>query len=327
MAGQAWAPVADGGYFANPQLSKKLRFAAQPFMKLRQMVRPEPAFGKNKGDQVDLNKLSNVQTAGRKIGETERLPETKYLIRRTSTSIAEFGNSVPYTGKLENLSMFNVTQPIQKVLRDDQIKVMDGEVATELKTTKMKYTPTSLVAGTFVTDSATQTQTATENFKVFHLKEIVDRAIVDYVPPATGGPDGEYILVGTRKLIRSLFDDPDFQEWQKYTTGAPLIKGEVGKLYRTRIVETNSSSSFSIAGVPSSTKVCGEGLFFGDDAIVEAVAVPEELRAAIPSDFGRSKSVAWYALLGFKLLWDPTVDTSDNVTGGEWRVLHIGSTA
>jgi hypothetical protein len=41
--------------------------------------------------------------------------------------------------------------------------------------------------------------------------------------------------------------------------------------------------------------------FFGNDTVAEAVAVPEEMRGKIPTDFGRSKGVAWYCLLGYGL--------------------------
>jgi hypothetical protein len=51
MAQQRWAVSADGGYLANPQLSKELRVAAQPLMRFRQFVRPEPGFGKKKGSR------------------------------------------------------------------------------------------------------------------------------------------------------------------------------------------------------------------------------------------------------------------------------------
>ena len=34
----------------------------------------------------------------------------------------------------------------------------------------------------------------------------------------------------------------------------------------------------------------------------EAIAIPEEIRGKIPSDYGRSKGVAWYYLGGFGLV-------------------------
>jgi len=42
--------------------------------------------------------------------------------------------------------------------------------------------------------------------------------------------------------------------------------------------------------------------FFGEDTVAEAIVVPEEMRGAIPSDFGRAKGIAWYYLGGFALV-------------------------
>ena len=35
-------------------------------------------------------------------------------------------------------------------------------------------------------------------------------------------------------------------------------------------------------------------LFFGADTVIEAPAVPEEIRAKLPQDFGRDNAVAYY---------------------------------
>ncbi len=42
--------------------------------------------------------------------------------------------------------------------------------------------------------------------------------------------------------------------------------------------------------------------FFGEDTVAEALAIPEEVRGKIPSDFGRSRGVAWYYLGGFGIV-------------------------
>ncbi len=315
MAMQQWAVSADGGYMANPTLSKKLRHAAQPMMKVRAQARPMDAFGKGMGDTYDFDKVSNVNTAGRAIGETERIPVTKFVIRKASMTIAEYGNSIEWTGKLATLSQFDLTDPTQLAMRNDMAKVLDVNCATEFKTTKMAYIPTAAATGSFETDGAPISATATVPLNLFHLKEIVDRAITDLVPPAVGGEDGDYVLVTQRKSIRGLVDDSEFQEWTKYTEGPKRLNGEIGRIYRTRIVETTHSGALTTKGTGSAL---GEGLFIGSDAVAEAVAIPEELRSKIPDDYGRVKGLAWYYLGGWKNIWDLTTD-------GEYRTIHITS--
>ena len=316
MAGQVWMTSADGGYLANAKLSRTLRTASQPMMKFRQFTRLEKAIGKNKGDTVDFNKVSNIQTAGGTISETTRIPESKILIRRGTLVMEEYGNSIPYTGKLEALSEFSVDNIITVALRNDMAKVMDQVVATEMKTTDVSYTPTSAAAGTWDVDGTVST-TATANLGVFHVKEVIDGMKVGLfgsgntsnpVPPY----DGEnYVCIASVKALRGIKDDPDWEEVVKYADPERLLTGEVGRFYSTRFIESNHTSSLS-NGVGTSS-VLGEALFFGEDPIIEAVAIPEEIRAKIPGDYGRDKGIAWYGLVGFERVWDFTTDAEEHI--------------
>lgn len=56
------------------------------------------------------------------------------------------------------------------------------------------------------------------------------------------------------------------------------------------------------------SSITGEAYFFGDDAVLEAVAVPEEMRADPPTDAGRCNNLYWYAILGFKIIWQGDPD-------------------
>jgi hypothetical protein len=38
--------------------------------------------------------------------------------------------------------------------------------------------------------------------------------------------------------------------------------------------------------------------------VIEAFAVPEEIRGKLPGDYGRSRGVAWYAQLGYSIVHD-----------------------
>lgn len=49
--------------------------------------------------------------------------------------------------------------------------------------------------------------------------------------------------------------------------------------------------------------------FMGEDTVAEGIAVPEEMRGKIPSDYGRSKGVAWYYLGGFGLVHTQAKET------------------
>ena len=316
MAGQVWSVSATGGYLANAKLSKTMRHATQPLFKFRQFTRMEKAIGKGKGDTVDFNKVSNIQTAGGSISEASRIPESNILIRRGQLVMQEYGNSIPYTGKLDDLSEFSVDNLITMALRNDMAKTLDSAVASKFKESDISYTPTSSSAGTFDVDGTVNT-TATANLSVFHVKEIVDAMKTGiYSSVGTGNPvppwDGEnYICIASVKALRGIKDDPDFEEVMKYADPERLLTGEVGRFYGVRFIETNHTSSLS-NGVGTSS-VLGEAIFFGSDPVIEAVAVAEEIRAKIPEDYGRSKGVAWYGLMGFENVWDFSTDSEDHI--------------
>jgi len=74
-----------------------------------------------------------------------------------------------------------------------------------------------------------------------------------------------------------------------------------------------------MANTLGTTSYKGEAVVFGGDAVIEGLVIPEEIRAKIPTDYGRSKGVAWYAILGFGEVWD-------TANAGEARIIHITST-
>jgi N4-gp56 family major capsid protein len=311
MAGQIWSVNATGGYLANPKLSKTMRHAAQPMFKFRQFTRMEKAIGKGKGDTVDFNKVSNIQAQGGTISEAARIPESNILIRRGQLVLEEYGNSIPYTGKLDDLAEFSVDNIITRALRDDMAKVMDAAVATVFKTTDVSYSPQTASTGTW--NVAGSPASALVGLNLFHVKEVVDAMKTGLFGSGNqGNPvppyDGEnYVAIASVNALRGLKDDPDFEEVMKYADPERLLTGEVGRIYGCRFIETNNTAVLA----PHATS--GNAVFFGADPVIEAMAVPEEIRAKIPEDYGRSKGIAWYGLVGFELVWDFTTDSEQHV--------------
>src|SRR3990167_901150 len=317
MAGQQWAISADGGFLANTKLSKTLRTATQPMMKLRQFTRVEPGYGKNVSDSLDFDKVSNIQTAGGKITELQDIPESKVLIRKGTLIVDECGNSVPYTGKLEALSEFDPENIVHKALMNDMAKTMDKAVSDELKTGEIIYIPTGPTSQAWDVDGTAST-VSTGNFNLFHLKEMVDAANVgifgsgNVATPIPAFPDGNFVLILSVKAARGLFDDPDYQEAAKFAYPRELFHGEMEEIvYNTRIVVTNNIQALS-NGVGGSSAL-GEGFLIGDDAVIEGMVIKEELRAKLPVKYGRDKGLAWYALEGFKKVWSYATDGEDHI--------------
>lgn len=311
MAGQQWAVAADGGHMANPELSKQLRYAAQPYMKFMQFLRQEPGMGKGKGDSIDFDKISNIATATSQTGLTEGvpMPETKFTIRKDSLTVNEFGNSIPYTGKLEALAQWDPNNIAMRVLRDDQAKTLDAITASYFKACQVTATPIS-TAGSGSVTIAQEAAPSTAETRNVDIQDIF--TIVDYMKSTLKVPfyDGEnYVCVGSVKFIRGIKGTSATGYWQeaaKYGDPERLFTGEVGKIDGVRFIETNNDLALEedIGG-----NGMGEGIIFGEDPVIQGVVIPPEVRAKIPTDYGRSKGVAWYALLGWATPWRATVDS------------------
>lgn len=313
MAQQVWAVSASGGYLANPRISERLRFVTQPLMKFRQFVRPEPGFGKKKGDTLLFDRVGNVATAGRAISELERMPETSVAFTQGSLVVQEYGNSVPWAGKLEELSEFDVENIWLRALRDDAAKTLNTQVGNQFIATQLDYTPTGTDAAptaTWDTDGALD-ETAARNVSTFDVKEIVDNMKSPYLVPFYDGEN--YMAVVSVKHGRRIKDDPDYEDAVKYGDPERLFTGEIGRYYGVRFVE---ETHFFLNTFTTGTSYNGPAVYFGADPVIEGIVIPLEMRAKIPTDYGRDKGLAWYFLGG----WQITFSTSNN---GEVKIVYV----
>lgn len=308
MGQQIWATSSLGGYLSNNELSAQIRYRAQTMQKFRQFVTMEPAAGANRGDKVFFNKISNISTAGGTLTETTTIPKRNFTITQGTLQLAEYGNSVPFTLKVKTLSDVQVPEIVRTVLRNDMAVVLDSAAAAQFKTNDYIATITNTATTTFGS-AAAALATAGANMSDKNVRDIVDKMKVLNIPKY----DGEnYIAVCSTNSIRGLYDF--FEAKAQNTTMAPLYRGEVGSYYGCRFVEETNF----LGNADGSNGLYGEAVFFGADAVREGVAIPEEIRIGIPSDYGRDQGIAWYALLGFQQVWDFSGD-------GETRIIVVDS--
>jgi hypothetical protein len=192
--------------------------------------------------------------------------------------------------------------------------VLDKACATAFKTAKVKAEPTGVASINFDT-AGSATQQGTVNLNLYHVEQIRDYMFSTlFIPPYEGD---DYIGLVSTKAKRGLISDPAWEQWHKYTDPASKYKSEIGRMENIRFIEINNTNALSAS--LGSGSVQGEAIFFGEDGVSMAVAQDPELRAAIPGDFGRSKSVAWYGILEFGIVWDTG-------NAGEAKIVHFTST-
>lgn len=313
MSGQVWSVNSLGGFMYSRQLSNVLRTTVQPLVKFRQFadIRDASQQGKKKGDIFTWDVFSDVVTAGGVLTETNTMPETNITITQGTLTMTELGNSVPFSGKLDNLFKFPVEELIQKVLKNDAVKAFDRQAWNQMNQTLLRAIPTGGTDTAAVTLYTNGTVTGTNSiaYNNAHAKSIVD-AMKERNIPAYLGDD--YYALAWPTTLRSFKNNLETIHQYSDTGFKLIMNGEIGRYENTRYVEqTNIAKGTGTTGISVANGgdavawVNGKSdwiFFLGNDTVAEAIALPEEMRGKIPSDYGRSKGVAWYYLGGFGIV-------------------------
>lgn len=220
-----------------------------------------------------------------------------------------------YTGKLESLAEWDVKNEFQQGLRQDMRDVMDSAVAVKFQTAKFKAVCSSTALTAFTTNG-TAAVTSTANPSDKNIRDIVDYLKLKHVPYYGGGKEFSGIL--SINAMRGVYDY--LEQKMQYVTPISEYNNEKGRYYGCRLIEDMSVLSNALGG-----STYGEGVVFGDEAIMEAVALAEEIRMDTPKDLGRDLKVGWYAILGFAKIWDLATDDLNSTGKGIERIVHITS--
>jgi len=314
MGQQIFATNSLGGFFTNNTLSQQLRYKAQTMQKFRQFVDMEPAAGANRGNKVFFDKISNISTSGGTLIETDTIPKRNYTILQGTLTMTEYGNSIPYTQKVKTLADIQVPETIRTVLTNDMKVVLDSAAATQFMTNDYIATITNTATTTFGS-SGTKVATAGANMSDKNVRDIIDQMKKLLIPTRA---EGLYACVASTNSIRGLYDF--FEAKAQLTTLDPLYIGEVGRYYGCRFVEETNF----LSNADGSNGLYGEAAFFGADAVREGVAIPEEIRIGIPTDFGRDQAIAWYGLLGFQQVWSFS-GILNGQADGQTRIITVDS--
>ena len=307
MPGQVWSVAADGGYMYSDQLSDRLRTVLLNTVKFRQFCDADDhsEFGLEAGEKFHWDIYSKVATAGGAISENQAIPETKFTITQGTGTVTEYGNSVPYTKKLDDLSLHPVSKVIDQVLKIDATEALDAAASTQFDaaSTALNVVATGGTSATAisVTEAAT---TVTNNvaLRKAHVAKISVEMRERNIPAYFD--NGDYGCIGRPATFETF--ESDLEAIHQYVNpGLDMImNGEKGRYRGIRFFEqTNRASESWTNGLSDAA------YFFGGDTVHEAVVCLEEIRGKIPGDFGRDKGIAWYYLGGFKLVHSVSAQT------------------
>lgn len=304
-----------GSYLSNQKLSAQMRAQALGMYVYRQFVDKKDALGKNAGDVITFSKRLRIDTAGGALTETASMTQHNIKITKGTASVVEYGNKVLYSLKADTLAKFNLRSEYGQGLMDDQVYVLDNAIYTAFKTAKFKMVFTNTGKSHYAyTTTGTATQTATyTKYTAANVRGIVDFAKTNHIPKM----GSHYIALGATNFISDIYDD--LQAVAQYAEPEFRYKDEVGKYYGARFVEDNAQADTSVGG-----STLGEWFLFGQEAVAEALALPEELRY-YEEEGGRFRYLMWLGIMGYAKIWDRVADDNGGDLKGVERIIHVGS--
>lgn len=237
------------------------------------------------------------------------MPEGGFTILQRTLTITEAGISVPFTGKLMNLAKHDVMSIINQTLKNDCRKFFDIQAFLQFKQTPLRVAPTGGNSTTSITVSTNGSTAITNNvgLNTGHIKAMSDYAKESNIPPFK---DDDYMMISLPTTFRPFKNTLEGVKQYTVLGIAEIFSGEIGRYENIRFIEqTFIPAGGSDASVlfdpytrtadPWVNGLSSWAFMFGADTVTEGIALPEEIRAKIPDDYGRSRGVAWYYLGGF----------------------------
>lgn len=298
MAGQVWVTDSLGGFMYADNLSNELRMQLLPTVKFRQFADARDAAhqGKSKGDTFHWNVYSKAAVRGGTLVETNTMSETNFTITQGTLTINEYGNSVPYTQKLDDLSEQPVREIINKVLSIDAKETFDQATHDQFNLTQLRVAPLNGTdtAAIVLTTNGTATTTNNTQLTSSHVKAIVDQMKERNIAPFRSD---DYYAIARPTTLRTFKNNIETVHQYVDAGFQMIMNGEIGRYEGVRFVEQTNIASAAWTNSKSDW-----AFFFGEDTVAEAIAVPEQIRGKIPEDYGRSRGIAWYYLGGFGIV-------------------------
>ncbi|SVA46532.1 uncharacterized protein METZ01_LOCUS99386, partial [marine metagenome] len=199
--------------------------------------------------------------------------------------------------------------------------VLDTMVADQIDTCKLRVASATATDAVVTTVNAATVTTNNVALGKDHIKAIVD-VMKERNIPAYEGDD--YFCIAWPTTFRTLKNNLETIS-QYVETGFQMIRnGETGRYEGVRFVEQTyraKGGSATGLGTPAGAWTNSKSdwaVFLGADTVAEAVAIPEEIRGKIPTDYGRARGIAWYYLGGAGLV---------HTTAAESRVVMWDSAA
>lgn len=291
--------------------SNEIEFKALPLMRFAQFATEKTELGTQPGLSISMLSYDNLKLGGKLV---ENVPMQSQALAGSlkQITVTEHGNAVSNSELLIESSFDDVMATTTTLLGRDYAMVLDTELRdTALSGTNVIYARKA--NGTVVTSRAGLIDECT--FKVSTVKDALEILSTNNAPKR----EGYWICFVHPHQSRGLRDDSAWINASNYGNPEQLFNGEIGRIDDTRFIETSIMSNGAASATNPAydeTLVHGyedadhnvnavdvyKACIFGDRYYGIAWSLPVELRDNGIQDYGRTRSLAWYAIYGTGIL-------------------------
>lgn len=282
--------------------SREIEFKALPALRFLPFATPKTELGVQPGLTISMLTYDNLKMGGTL---EEAKPMTTQAISGSlkQITVTEHGNAVANSELTIRSSFLDVMRDTTTLLGRDYAMVLDCELRdTALTGTNIVY------AGK---KNSRASLTEADKLNVATIKDAIEILATNNAPKWQGA---NWICFVHPHQSRDLRDDPAWINASNYGAPDQLFTGEIGRIDDTRFIETtimsNGAAPKDDPGFKDELKKGTDGnqtniyqsVIFGDQYMGIAWSLPVQIRDNGVEDFGRRRSLGWYAIWGTGLL-------------------------
>lgn len=286
--------------------SKEIEFKALPNMRFSQFAEQKTELGVEPGLTISMLTYDNLKMGGA-LEEMKDMSTQALSGSMKQITVQEHGNAVQNSELLIQSSFDDIMATTTTLLGRDYALTMDCELRD------VALSGTNVVYGGG--KESREELTDKDKLTVSVIKDAIEILSTNNAPKYGGA---YWICFVHPHQSRDLRDDSAWINASNYGNPEQLFTGEIGRIDDTRFIETTlmcngkaktSEPSYKkelVKGYSSDGDTLQTNVFqaviFGDQYYGIAWSLPVELRDDGVKDFGRKRSLAWYAIWGTGLL-------------------------
>lgn len=277
--------------------SREIEFKALPIMRFSQFATQKTELGVEPGLTISMLTYDNLKLGGA-LKEMQNMSTQALSGSMKQITVQEHGNAVSNSELLIQSSFDDIMATTTTLLGRDYALVMDCELRD------VALSGTNIVYGGG--KDSREALTAEDKLKVATIKDAIEILATNNAPKYA---NLYWICFVHPHQSRDLRDDSAWINASNYGAPEQLFTGEIGRIDDTRFIETTLMCNGKVSENDPAYKAELKGdvpvyqaVIFGDQYYGIAWSLPVELRDNGVEDFGRKRSLAWYAIWGTGLL-------------------------